>query len=540
MTKPQQMPLDARYLPVAEILPNPDNIRHDLGDLDDLAQSIKDRGVLEPVVVYELPTGWMLIYGHRRLAAAHLAGVKDIPALVRAEPDAATLTEQMLAENLHRSSLDPIDEALALTTIKRESPAKSIAKIALAVNRTPEWVAQRMALVTRLPDAVWPRVRSGDLTITDAVAIAQAKGLKDTEKIALASDPQRHWKIGEMVTKAANTKRRADAVATYGADHVVEYRPGADTTPFGVVAIGTGPGELNVPAEIHAGSCDGARVSLANHNGPRGKLLHFCVAPEVHDEDDFVSGPPPTGDVAVTTLSEVLANHKEAVAVIYLRNMYEDVGWELTRLHDGCPNEFTVSVPWSPVPQSLCLKPKLHNPTSRAKNKVTVEDLRDQSGAAIPGGGQAGGTRTDSLGVFTDEMTESMAAAVEVIVDAVPPVVVSALAFEFELGWEDGTTVDGEFTKIISEGIRNAWRKVMARGDADPDTIAIVEWLCEGALAEYITDDHVAQIGVARATLIPDTDAAEGADTDEVGPIEGGDGTAVGNFSDADDEVEAP
>ena len=101
-------------VPLARVVPNPHQPRHhwDDADLEDLAASIREHGVLQPVLVTETFDGYQLIAGERRVRAARLAGLDRIPALVRQLADQDQL-EVALVENVQRSDLDPIDEALA-------------------------------------------------------------------------------------------------------------------------------------------------------------------------------------------------------------------------------------------------------------------------------------------------------------------------------------------------------------------------------------------------------------------------------------------
>ena len=101
-------------VPLSRVVPNPHQPRHhwDDADLEDLAASIREHGVLQPVLVTETIDGYQLIAGERRVRAARLAGLDRIPALLRQLADRDQL-EVALVENVQRSDLDPIDEALA-------------------------------------------------------------------------------------------------------------------------------------------------------------------------------------------------------------------------------------------------------------------------------------------------------------------------------------------------------------------------------------------------------------------------------------------
>jgi ParB family transcriptional regulator, chromosome partitioning protein len=99
---------------LARISPNPYQPRRHMDDarLDELAASIREHGVLQPVLVTETLEGYQLVAGERRVRAAQLAGLERIPALVRQLADRDQL-EIALVENVQRADLDPIDEATA-------------------------------------------------------------------------------------------------------------------------------------------------------------------------------------------------------------------------------------------------------------------------------------------------------------------------------------------------------------------------------------------------------------------------------------------
>ncbi|MDQ4041738.1 MAG: ParB/RepB/Spo0J family partition protein, partial [Actinomycetota bacterium] len=106
---------ELRSLPVDAIAPNPNQprTRFDGEALTALAASLRERGVLQPVLVRPRHGGgWELIAGERRWRAAQLAGLETIPAIIRPDDDAASL-ELALIENMAREDLNPVEEARA-------------------------------------------------------------------------------------------------------------------------------------------------------------------------------------------------------------------------------------------------------------------------------------------------------------------------------------------------------------------------------------------------------------------------------------------
>ena len=101
-------------LKINDISPNADQPRKDFDveALNELADSIKENGIIQPIIVQRKGTGYRIVAGERRWRASRIAGLKVIPAIVRDLTDKQTM-EQALIENLQRSDLNPIEEASA-------------------------------------------------------------------------------------------------------------------------------------------------------------------------------------------------------------------------------------------------------------------------------------------------------------------------------------------------------------------------------------------------------------------------------------------
>lgn len=106
---------DLREIPVEHIVPNPRQPRTDFdqASIDALAASIRQAGLMQPIMVRPTATGYELVAGERRWRAAKLLGLRSIPAIVRQLDDEAS-AELALIENIHREDLNPMDRALAL------------------------------------------------------------------------------------------------------------------------------------------------------------------------------------------------------------------------------------------------------------------------------------------------------------------------------------------------------------------------------------------------------------------------------------------
>lgn len=170
------------------IAQHPDNPRHDVGDVTDLAASIAEHGVLEPLIVIpesdvpdDVADRWVrrksvlyaLVAGHRRLAAAREAGAKTVPVIVR--HDLATRDAQvaaMVIENQHRADLSPVEEGEAYQLLLDITPGATQAKVAKAVGMPRQRVSERLRL-TKLTEATRDAVHARQLSITDALELAK-------------------------------------------------------------------------------------------------------------------------------------------------------------------------------------------------------------------------------------------------------------------------------------------------------------------------------------------------------------------------------
>jgi ParB family transcriptional regulator, chromosome partitioning protein len=150
-------------VPLSRVVPNPHQPRHrwDDADLADLAASIREHGVLQPVLVTETLNGYQLIAGERRVRAARLAGLDRIPALVRQLADRDQL-EVALVENVQRADLDPIDEALAYRELIDEFGLTQ-EKVADRVGKARATVANTLRLLD-LHAAVQAAIGDGRIT----------------------------------------------------------------------------------------------------------------------------------------------------------------------------------------------------------------------------------------------------------------------------------------------------------------------------------------------------------------------------------------
>lgn len=134
-----------------DIHPNPGNPRRALDDIDDLARSIREVGLLQPLVVHPRTAGgYELIAGHRRYAALLELGADRAPCLVAPTRDDAHVLTLMLVENGQRVNLTPLEEARAFDRLRKEHGLNQV-QVAQRVGRSVPHVNQRLMLLNLTP-----------------------------------------------------------------------------------------------------------------------------------------------------------------------------------------------------------------------------------------------------------------------------------------------------------------------------------------------------------------------------------------------------
>lgn len=176
--------LTIQELDIDLIDPNPEQPRRTFSkeSISQLAQSIRDQGVLQPLLVVPRNGGrYRIIAGERRYRASREAGLKTVPCVIR-DMDVIQQMEVALIENLQREDLNPIDAAQGIKTLMQHC-GYTQDKVALRLGKSRPTVANLLRLLT-LPSEVAEMVRDGRLSAGHARVLA---GLgKDADKIALA------------------------------------------------------------------------------------------------------------------------------------------------------------------------------------------------------------------------------------------------------------------------------------------------------------------------------------------------------------------
>jgi ParB family transcriptional regulator, chromosome partitioning protein len=213
---PQDDQEELRQLPLELIRPSRHQPRRDFDQqtLLDLAESIKLRGVLQPVLVRPLAGGkFELIAGERRWRAAGLAEHDTVPAIVRHHDDAASL-EIALIENMAREDLNPVEEARACAALTEEL-GLTREEVGLRVGRSRVAVSNLIRLLD-LPDEALALIERRDLTEGHGRALLLADDHAERRKLARAAVDGR-WSVRELEARARKTSEQpARAAAKRG------------------------------------------------------------------------------------------------------------------------------------------------------------------------------------------------------------------------------------------------------------------------------------------------------------------------------------
>jgi ParB family chromosome partitioning protein len=167
---------------VLDLRPSPNNPRKTMTGIGDLATSIAEQGLIQPIVVQRVPgeDGYQIVAGHRRHAAVRKLGWPKVACIIRRDllPDEELAT--MLVENGQRANLDPIEEARALAKLKSES-GMTDKELGRKIGRSDAYVWGRLTLL-KLPAAEQEELRAGQIGVTAAVNMARPKGVGSKNK----------------------------------------------------------------------------------------------------------------------------------------------------------------------------------------------------------------------------------------------------------------------------------------------------------------------------------------------------------------------
>lgn len=187
-------------LPIEQIQPNPLQPRGTIlpASLQDLADSIKEHGILEPLVIAHTPAGYQIIAGERRWRAGKIIGLKEVPVVIK-ETTPKGMLEMAIVENVQRTDLNPIERGKAFNRLMNEFNLTN-SDIAKRISKSPAYVSNSLRLL-ELPDALTDGLIGGLITEGHARALA---GIGDTRLMIEA------YKI---VLRESASVRRAEEIA---------------------------------------------------------------------------------------------------------------------------------------------------------------------------------------------------------------------------------------------------------------------------------------------------------------------------------------
>lgn len=171
-------------LDLRDIDAHPGNVRTAMAEdeLNELAQSLRENGMLQPILVQPTGMRFRLVAGHRRCAAARLAGMRQVPAVIRDDLSDSDVVAAMLVENLQRAALNPIEEARAIAALRDSTdPTPNQGELARRIGRSPYWVGTRLSLL-ELPAHVQTQVATGKLRVNEAEDLVVAQRREDAGK----------------------------------------------------------------------------------------------------------------------------------------------------------------------------------------------------------------------------------------------------------------------------------------------------------------------------------------------------------------------
>ena len=195
-------------LPLKDIEPNPDQPRKNFTEdaLETLMESIKNFGIVKPIVVRKKGKKYQIVAGERRYRAASALGLDQVPVIIK-DYSTEEVTEIALVENLQRQDLDPIEEAFAyqrlLDTFKQTQDL-----IATRVGRSRSHVANMMRLL-KLPEAIQNDLSVGELTIGQARPLLSLSNEKTQLEVAekIKEEDLNARQVEALVNSLASTKK---------------------------------------------------------------------------------------------------------------------------------------------------------------------------------------------------------------------------------------------------------------------------------------------------------------------------------------------
>jgi len=259
---PQAAPRETTSARIEELHPSDGQPRRMFDDakLEELAQSIRELGVLEPILVRKRSQGgFHIIAGERRWRAAQRAGLHEVPVFVKELSDTEAF-EAALVENLQREDLNPIETARALQRLL-DDHSHTQESVAQRIGKDRSTVANALRLL-KLPEAVLEMVEQGQLSEGHGRALL------------VAGDPNTMLKLARSAIEKSWTVRDTEKAARFAADVAKAKDKGKDAPDTGKTA--------NVrDLETRLSRSLGAKVNVADRNGKGNLQIQFTSYDEL-------------------------------------------------------------------------------------------------------------------------------------------------------------------------------------------------------------------------------------------------------------------
>ena len=214
-----------RLIPIDKLDPNPDQPRTEIGDLTELTASIREKGVLEPLLVKPMMGRWMIIAGERRWRAASAAGLKELPC-IEMDVDDSAVAEIALIENMQRKDLTPWEEADGLRALC-ERFGYTHEDVARKVGKSRSTVTEALSIAS-IPKSIREICRASE--ITSKSLLLQIVRQPDDESMRSMAEQI----ASEGLTRDGARKARRAFVDPTGASEPYVYRYEAPGREFKV------------------------------------------------------------------------------------------------------------------------------------------------------------------------------------------------------------------------------------------------------------------------------------------------------------------
>jgi len=215
-----------RMIPIDKLDPNPDQPRTEIGDLTELTASIREKGVLEPLLVKPMPLGrWMIIAGERRWRSATAARLTEVPC-IEMDVDDSAVAEIALIENMQRKDLTPWEEADGLRALC-ERFGYTHEDVARKVGKSRSTVTEALSIAS-IPDSIRQICRESE--ITSKSLLLQIVRQPDDESMRSMAEQI----ASEGLTRDGARKARRSFIDPTGASEPFVYRYEAPGREFRV------------------------------------------------------------------------------------------------------------------------------------------------------------------------------------------------------------------------------------------------------------------------------------------------------------------